>query len=44
MSPLPLSRESVLPLAIAVLIPMLSVGATQLPIRDLLKFVSRLLV
>jgi hypothetical protein len=44
MSPLPLSKESLLPLAVAVLVPMLGVAATQLPIRDLLKFVSRLLV
>jgi hypothetical protein len=44
MSPLPLSKESVLPLAIAVLVPMLGVAATQLPIREVLQFVSRLLV
>ena len=44
MRSLPLSKASVLPLAIAVLIPMIAVGATQLPIRDILKFASRLLI
>jgi pimeloyl-ACP methyl ester carboxylesterase len=44
MKSLPLSKASVLPLAIAVLIPMIAVGATQLPIRDILKFASRLLI
>jgi hypothetical protein len=43
-SPLPLAKESVLPLAVAVLVPMLGVAATQLPIREVLQFVSRLLV
>ena len=43
-SPLPLSKQSVIPLALAVLVPMIAVGAAQLPVRDLLKFVSRLLI
>ena len=44
MSPLPLSKQSVIPLALAVLVPMIGVAATQLPIGDLLKFLSRLLI
>jgi hypothetical protein len=44
MKSLPLSKASVLPLAIAVLVPMVGVGATQLPIREILKFASRLLI
>jgi hypothetical protein len=44
MKSVPLSKESVLPLAIAVAVPMVAVGATQLPIKELLKFASRLLV
>jgi hypothetical protein len=45
MKSLPLSKESVLPpLALAVLVPMIGVGATQLPIKELLKFASRLLI
>jgi hypothetical protein len=44
MKSLPLSKASVLPLAIAVLVPMIAVGATQLPIKELLKFASRLLI
>jgi hypothetical protein len=44
MKSLPLSKESVLPLATAVLVPTVGVGATQLPIREILKFASRLLV
>jgi hypothetical protein len=44
MKSLPVSKESVLPLAIAVLVPMVGVGATQLPIREILKFASRLLI
>ena len=44
MKSLPLSKASALPLAITVLVPMVAVGATQLPINELLKFASRLLV
>lgn len=44
MSPLPVSKQSVLLLAIAALVPMLAVGVTQMPIADLLKIVSGLLL
>jgi hypothetical protein len=44
MKSFPLSKASVLPLAIAVLVPMVAVGATQLPIKELLKSASRLLI
>jgi hypothetical protein len=44
MKSLPLSKASVLPLAIAVLVPMVGVGATQLPIKEVFKFASRLLI
>ena len=44
MSPLLLSKQSVIPLALAVLVPMIAVGATELPVRDLLKFLSRPLI
>ena len=44
MRSVPLSKESVLPLAIAVVVPMVAVGATQLPIKELLKFASKLLI
>jgi hypothetical protein len=44
MKSLALSKTSVLPIAIAVLVPMVWVGATQLPIRELLKFAFRLLI
>jgi hypothetical protein len=44
MRSIPLSKASVLPLAIAVLLPMVAVGATQLPVREILKFASRLLI
>ena len=43
MSPLPVSKESVVPLAIATLVPILVVGATQVPVVDLLKIASVLL-
>jgi hypothetical protein len=44
MKSVPLSKETVLPLAIAVVVPMVAVGATQLPIKELLKFASKLLI
>lgn len=44
MSTLPWSKESILPLAGAVLGPMIAVGATQLPFAELIKFASRLMV
>jgi hypothetical protein len=44
MSPVPLSKESLMPLVVAVLLPMLAVGATQLPLKELLGFVRRLLL
>jgi hypothetical protein len=40
---LPLSKESGHRLTIAVPMPMTTVGATQLPLKDLLSFVRRLL-
>ena len=40
MTSLPRSKANVLPLALAVLIPMIGIGATQLPVRHILKFAS----
>lgn len=44
MSTLPWSKESVLPITYAVVAPMIAVGSTQLPFKELLKFASRLLI
>jgi hypothetical protein len=39
-----LARQRVLPLAIAVLVPMIGAGITRLPLRDPLNFAHRLLL
>ena len=44
MSSLPWSKESVLPLAIAVEVPVIAVGTTQLPLEELLSFGRSLLL
>ena len=41
---MPISRRALLPLGVAALAPLLLAGATQLPIRDLLKAAKVLLV
>jgi hypothetical protein len=43
MSLLPLSKQSVLPLAIALLVPVIAVGTTQLPLEELLSLGRSLL-
>jgi hypothetical protein len=37
----PLSKESVLPLALALEVPVIAVGATQPPLEELLRFDRR---
>jgi hypothetical protein len=44
MIPMPLSKESLMPLVLAVLLPMLAVGTTQLPLKELLSLIRRLLL
>jgi hypothetical protein len=44
MSSLPWSKESVLPLAIAVEVPVIAVGTTHLPLEKLLSFGRSLLL
>jgi hypothetical protein len=42
MNPVPLSKESVMPLAIAVPVPMVGVGTTRLPSEELFAFAFKL--
>ena len=41
---LPVSKTALLPVGIAALLPMVAVGATQLPFRELLKIAKGLLL
>jgi hypothetical protein len=40
----PVSRTALLPVSAAALLPLVAAGATQLPIKELLKVVKRLLL
>ena len=44
LSVFPVSRTALLPVSAAALLPLVAAGATQLPIKELLKLVKRLLI